>query len=210
MGGPAEYIIGVYHTVETPLEIWATVLSGSLFGPSSPKYLYSLRSYSLCFVSPPDLSYDCPVARPFPLWCMINFTGWASNQEWSLSWLSWLTSRFTVWLRSTCLPTVFQCCPCQLGRSHLRSAGQWTMLVPRTKTVRLVLGQSALWVFTARALAAGTPCLRLFVTSICHWRLSDVNWSFICLAYFLIFVNPCIDCLCRLPFFALLHSATCA
>ena len=29
--------------------------------------------------------------------------------------------------------------------------------------------------FTVRALASGTPCLRLFVTSICHWRLSDIN-----------------------------------
>ena len=69
----------------------------------------SLRSYSRCFVSPLDSSYDCPVSRPFPLRCAINFTGWASNKEWSLSWLSWLTSRFTVWFRSTCLPTVFQC-----------------------------------------------------------------------------------------------------
>ena len=75
----------------------------------------SLRSYSPCFLSPPDSSYDCPVARLFPLWCAINFTGWASNQEWSLSWLSWLTSRFTVWLRSTCLLTVFQCRVCQVA-----------------------------------------------------------------------------------------------
>ena len=158
----------------------------------------SLRSYSPCFVSPPDSSYDCPVACPFPLWCAINFTGWASNQEWSLSWLSWLTSRFTVWLRSTCLPTVFQCRACQVA--HI-----FDLLVSGPcSSPELKLWQSALGVFTVRTLASGTPCLRLFVTSICHWRLSDVNWNFICL--FLIFVNPCIDCLCT--FFALLHSAT--
>ena len=34
MGRSTEYIFGVYHTVETPLEIWATALSGGLFGPS--------------------------------------------------------------------------------------------------------------------------------------------------------------------------------
>ena len=35
MGGPTEYIFGgTYHTVETPHQIWATALSGGLFGPS--------------------------------------------------------------------------------------------------------------------------------------------------------------------------------
>ena len=34
MGRSTEYIFGVYHTAETPLEIWATALSGGLFGPS--------------------------------------------------------------------------------------------------------------------------------------------------------------------------------
>ena len=28
MGGPTEYIFGVYHTVETPLGIWAMALMG--------------------------------------------------------------------------------------------------------------------------------------------------------------------------------------
>ena len=74
------------------------------------------------------------------------------SQEWSLSWLSWLTSRFTVGLQSTCLPT---CVPvsCLPGCSHLRSADQWTMLVPRN-----TLWQSALWVFTVRVLAFWTHC----------------------------------------------------
>ena len=129
----------------------------------------SLRSGSRCFVSPPDSSYDCPVTRPFPLRCAINFTGWASNQEWSLSWLSWLTRRFTVWLRSTCLPTVFQCCACQVA--HIFDL----LISGPCSSPELRLRQSALRVFTVRALAFGTPCLRLFVTSICHWRLSGVN-----------------------------------
>ena len=112
---------------------------------------------------------------PFPLWCAINFTGWASNQEWSLSWLSWLTSRFTVGLRSTYLLTVFQCRVCQVA--HI-----FDLLVSGPcSSPELRLRQSALGVFTVRALASGTPCLRLFVTSICHWRLSDRNWNFICL-----------------------------
>ena len=39
MGGPTEYIFGVYHTVETPLEIFrTTALSGGLFGPSRTCY----------------------------------------------------------------------------------------------------------------------------------------------------------------------------
>ena len=56
---------------------------------------------------------------------------------------------------------------------HLWSAGQWTMLVPRTKTVTI----------GPRGFYCSCPSvwnsLRLFVTSICHWRLSDVNWNFI-------------------------------
>ena len=113
--------------------------------------------------------YDCPVARPYPLWCAINFTGSASNQEWSLSWLSWLTSRFTVWLRSTCLPTVFQCRACRVA--HIFDL----LISGPCSSPELRLWQSALGVFTVHALAYGTPCLRLFVTSICHWRLSGVN-----------------------------------
>ena len=150
-------------------------------------------------MSPPDSSYDCPVARPFPLWCAINFTGWASNQEWSLSWLSWLTSRFTVWLRSTCLLTVFQCRVCQVA--HI-----FDLLVSGPcSSPELRLWQSALGVFTVRALASGTPCLHLFVTSICHWRLSDRNWNFICLLR-----NLCKSMykLFMYTFFALLYSAT--
>ena len=135
----------------------------------------SLRSYSPCFVSQPDSSYDCPVARLFPLWCVINYTGCPSNQEWSSSWLSWLTSRFTVWLRSTCLLTVFQCRVCQVAHIFDR------LVSGPCSSPELRLWQSALGVFTVRALASGTPCLRLFVTSICHWRLSDRNWNFICL-----------------------------
>ena len=58
----------------------------------------------------------------------------------------------------------------------------------------LRLWQSAFEVFTVRALASGTPCLCLFVTSICHWRLSGVNYNFICLfcnslLFFLILVD---------------------
>ena len=134
---------------------------------SSPKYLterLSVGASCRCQTRP----YYCPVARPFPLRCVINFTGWASNQEWGLSWLSWLTSRFTVWLRSTCLP-VFQCRACQVAHIFdLLISGPCSSPEPR-------LWQLALGVFTVRVLASGTPCLCLSVTSICHWRLSGVN-----------------------------------
>ena len=123
----------------------------------------SLRSYSRCYVSLPDSSNDYPVACPFPHWCAINFTGWASSQEWSLSWLSWLTSRFTVWLRSTCLPTVFHCRACQVA--HIFDL----LISGPCSSPELRLWQSALGFFTVRALASGTPCQRIFVTSICHW-----------------------------------------
>ena len=40
MGGSTEYIFGVYHTVGTPLKIWATALSWGLFGPSCSTYMF--------------------------------------------------------------------------------------------------------------------------------------------------------------------------
>ena len=43
IGGSTEYIFGVYHTVETPFEIWATALSGSLFGST---YMFSKKGDS--------------------------------------------------------------------------------------------------------------------------------------------------------------------
>ena len=118
-------------------------------------------------VLPPGLFYDCPVARPFPRRCGINFTGWASSQEWSSSWLSWLTSRYMVWPRVPGLPTVFRCRACQ-GRSHRRSADQWTMFVLEPR-----LWQSALRVFTVRALASGNTLpvsLRDFNLSLENFR----------------------------------------
>ena len=62
------------------------------------------------------------------------------------------------------------------GRTHLRSAGQWTMLVPRTKTV--TIGPRG---FYCSCPSVWNSLPHLFVTSICHWRLSDRNWNFICL-----------------------------
>ena len=74
------------------------------------------------------------------------------------------------------------------GRSHLRSADQWTMFVPRTKTV--TVGPRG--IFTVCALASETPCLCLFVTLICHWRISGGNWNFICLfRNFMYLGKPC-------------------
>ena len=66
---------------------------------SSPKYLTE-KLQSVLRVAARLVLRLSPVARPFPHRCEINCTGWALSQEWSLSWLSWLTSRFTVWLRS--------------------------------------------------------------------------------------------------------------
>ena len=71
----------------------------------------------------------------------------------------------SVHLSAYCVPV--SCLP---GRSHLRFADQWTMFVPRTKTVTI-----SPRFFTVHALASGTPCLCLFMTLICHWRLSDGN-----------------------------------
>ena len=58
----------------------------------------------------------CQSLARFLLRCVINFTGWASNQEWSLNWLSWLTSRFTV-LAPEYLSAywMFQCRACQVA-----------------------------------------------------------------------------------------------
>ena len=73
------------------------------------------------------------------------------------------------------------------GRSHHRSAGQWTMFVPRTKTV--TIGPRG---FYCCALVSGTPCLDLFVTLICHLRISGGHWNFICLSRnFMYLGKPC-------------------
>ena len=107
-----------------------------------------------------------------------------SGQKWISSWLSSLTSRFTVWPWSTCLPTVFQWRACQVVHIfNLPISGP--CLSSRTKTV--TIGPRG---FYCSCPSVWNSSLHLFVTLICLWRISaKIKISSVLLVYLAIYTS---------------------